>query len=114
MWSQSGEPVAQHSERVLVGPQQVPVRVEAVAHVTGAFQDVVHVAQIPALQLPLQSNSVISSTGYIIQPLILAIFGRNRMLTSSPPLVSASLRGARGNIGALRAAQIVLIAGVAA
>ena len=35
-------------------------------------------------------------------------------ISSSPPVISATLRGARGNIGALRAAQIVLIAGVAA
>ena len=34
--------------------------------------------------------------------------------SSSPPVISATLRGARGNTGALRAAQIALIAGVAA
>ena len=37
-----------------------------------------------------------------------------RDITSSPPVISATLRGARGNTGALRAAQIALIAGVAA
>ena len=34
-------------------------------------------------------------------------------ISSSPPVISATLRGARGNICALRAAQIALIAGVA-
>ena len=35
-------------------------------------------------------------------------------ISSSSPVISATLRGARGNICALRAAQIALIAGVAA
>ena len=35
-------------------------------------------------------------------------------ISSSPPVISVTLRGARGNICALRAAQIALIAGVAA
>ena len=34
--------------------------------------------------------------------------------SSSPAIISATLRGARGNICALRAAQIALVAGVAA
>ena len=42
---------------------------------------------------------------YIIQP---------PDISSSPLVISATLRGARGNICALRAAQIALIAGVAA
>ena len=47
---------------------------------------------------PIQKNPVISSTD----------------ISSSPPVISATLRGARGNICALRAAQIALITGVVA